>query len=103
VLQCRRLVKGYSDTHSRGLSKFDKALAAIQLVQRRDDAADWARRLREAALKDSAGKRVAIDGLWAIAFGGDTVSNGDHNELFFTAGPNDESAGAFGTIRADNP
>jgi indolepyruvate ferredoxin oxidoreductase, beta subunit len=58
VLQCRRLVKGYSDTHSRGLSKFDKTLAAIKLIERRDDAADWARRLREAALKDSAGKEL---------------------------------------------
>jgi indolepyruvate ferredoxin oxidoreductase beta subunit len=58
VLQCRRLVKGYSDTLSRGLSKFDKTLAAIKLVERREDAADWARRLREAALKDSAGKEL---------------------------------------------
>jgi indolepyruvate ferredoxin oxidoreductase beta subunit len=58
ILQCRRLVKGYSDTHSRGLSKFDKTLATIKLVERRDDAADWARRLREVALKDSAGKEL---------------------------------------------
>ncbi|UGY02161.1 indolepyruvate oxidoreductase subunit beta family protein [Bradyrhizobium quebecense] len=58
ILQCRRLVKGYSDTHSRGLSKFDKTLAAIRLVAPRDDAADWARRLREAALKDSEGKEL---------------------------------------------
>ena len=58
ILQCRRLVKGYSDTHSRGLSKFDKTLAAIKLVERRDDAADWARRLRLAALKDSAGEEL---------------------------------------------
>ncbi|MBR0751066.1 indolepyruvate oxidoreductase subunit beta family protein [Bradyrhizobium jicamae] len=58
VLQCRRLVKGYSDTHSRGLSKFDKALSAVKLIARRDDAADWARRLREAALKDPAGKEL---------------------------------------------
>jgi len=58
ILQCRRLVKGYSDTHSRGLSKFDRTLEAIKLVERRDDAADWARRLREAALKDSAGKEL---------------------------------------------
>ena len=58
ILQCRRLVKGYSDTHSRGLSKFDKTLATIKLIERRDDAADWARRLREAALKDSAGKEL---------------------------------------------
>ena len=58
ILQCRRLVKGYSDTHSRGLSKFDKTMAAIKLIERREDAADWARRLREAALKDSAGKEL---------------------------------------------
>jgi indolepyruvate ferredoxin oxidoreductase, beta subunit len=60
VLRCRRLVKGYSDTHARGLSKFDRVLAAIDLVKDRDDAPDWARRLREAALKDEAG--TALDG-----------------------------------------
>lgn len=58
ILQCRRLVKGYSDTHSRGLSKFDRTLATIKLVAQRDDAADWARRLREAALKDGPGKEL---------------------------------------------
>jgi uncharacterized protein (TIGR03118 family) len=58
---------------------------------------------KDGQLKDSAGNRVAIDGLWAIAFGGDTANNGAHNQLFFTAGPDDESAGAFGTIVADNP
>ncbi|MBL9051754.1 MAG: indolepyruvate oxidoreductase subunit beta family protein [Tabrizicola sp.] len=60
VLRCRRLVKGYSDTHARGLSKFDRVLAAVALVKDRPDAADWARRLREAALKDEAG--TALDG-----------------------------------------
>jgi indolepyruvate ferredoxin oxidoreductase beta subunit len=60
VIRCRRLIKGYSDTHARGLSKFDKVLAAIALVKDRDDAVDWARRLREAALKDEEGK--ALDG-----------------------------------------
>lgn len=58
ILQCRRLVKGYSDTHSRGLSKFDRTLATIELVAQREDAADWARRLREAALKDGPGKEL---------------------------------------------
>ncbi|MBJ2149559.1 indolepyruvate oxidoreductase subunit beta family protein [Paracoccus sp. IB05] len=56
LIRCRRLIKGYSDTHARGLSKFDRVLAAIDLVAGRDDAADWARRLREAALKDEEGK-----------------------------------------------
>lgn len=60
VLRCRRLVKGYSDTHARGQSKFDRVLAAIDLVKDREDAAQWAARLREAALKDEEGK--ALDG-----------------------------------------
>ena len=60
IIRCRRLVKGYSDTHARGLSKFDKVLAGVDLVKHRDDAADWARRLREAALLDEEGK--ALDG-----------------------------------------
>jgi indolepyruvate ferredoxin oxidoreductase beta subunit len=58
VIRCRRLIKGYSDTHARGLSKFDTVLAAIALIRHRDDAADWARRLREAALKDEEGKAL---------------------------------------------
>ena len=58
VIRCRRLVKGYSDTHARGLSKFDRVLAGIDLVAGREDAADWARRLREAALKDEEGKAL---------------------------------------------
>lgn len=60
MIRCRRLVKGYSDTHARGLSKFDRVMAAVDLVAGREDAADWARRLREAALKDEEGK--ALDG-----------------------------------------
>jgi indolepyruvate ferredoxin oxidoreductase beta subunit len=60
ILNCRRLVKGYSDTHARGLSKFDRVMSAIAGVEQRADAADWARRLRDAALKDADG--VALDG-----------------------------------------
>lgn len=63
IIRCRRLVKGYSDTHARGLSKFDRVLAGIDLVRHRDDAADWARRLREAALMDEEGK--ALEGALA--------------------------------------
>ena len=63
ILRCRRLIKGYSDTHARGLSKFDRVLAGIDSVAHRDDAADWARRLREAALQDEEGK--ALDGALA--------------------------------------
>ena len=60
VIRCRRLVKGYSDTHARGLSKFDRVLTAIASIANHENAAEWARRLREAALKDEEGK--ALDG-----------------------------------------
>jgi uncharacterized protein (TIGR03118 family) len=48
----------------------------------------------------SAHGRVKIDGLWALQFGMGSANNGPTDSLFFTAGPNDESHGLFGTIRA---
>jgi indolepyruvate ferredoxin oxidoreductase, beta subunit len=60
ALECRRLVKGYSDTHARGLSKFDKVMAAVPLLAAREDGAAWLRRLRQAALMDEQG--IALDG-----------------------------------------
>src|SRR5690606_14524056 len=60
VLKCRRLIKGYSDTHARGHSKFDRVLSCLPMLKGRGDAADWIRRLREAALADADG--VALDG-----------------------------------------
>jgi indolepyruvate ferredoxin oxidoreductase beta subunit len=58
LLKCRRLVKGYSDTHARGQSKFEKVVGAVALLAGRDDAADWIRRLREAALADEDGRTL---------------------------------------------
>jgi uncharacterized protein (TIGR03118 family) len=40
---------------------------------------------------------IVIDGLWGLAFGNDGAA-GDHNELFFTAGPDEEVNGYFGKI-----
>jgi indolepyruvate ferredoxin oxidoreductase, beta subunit len=60
MIRCRRLIKGYSDTHARGQSKFDRVMEATSAIAGREDAADWCRRLREAALKDEEGK--ALDG-----------------------------------------
>jgi uncharacterized protein (TIGR03118 family) len=48
-------------------------------------------------MMNSAGKAVAIDGLWGIEFGGGTSSNGQKKQLFFTAGPGDTD-GYFGVI-----
>lgn len=58
LLACRRLVKGYSDTHARGLSKFARVMTAAKLVDGRADAADWIARLREAALRDEEGSEL---------------------------------------------
>ncbi|MBB5221449.1 indolepyruvate ferredoxin oxidoreductase beta subunit [Amaricoccus macauensis] len=58
ILACRRLVKGYSDTHARGLSKFDRVLAAVPTVADLPDAAGWLRRLRQAALMDEKGEAL---------------------------------------------
>jgi len=55
ILRCRRLIKGYSDTHARGLTKFDTVMRAADLVADREDGAEWVARLREAALKDENG------------------------------------------------
>lgn len=41
---------------------------------------------------------LAIDGLWAIAFGGGVPNNGATNALYFTAGPDDEQHGLFGML-----
>jgi len=60
VLKARRLIKGYSDTHVRGLSKFDRVLEGAALVAGRPDAADWTRRLIIAALADEEG--ATLDG-----------------------------------------
>jgi len=60
ILNCRRLIKGYSDTHVRAQSKFDRVLSGLPLLEGRADAADWLRRLREAALKDEKG--TMLDG-----------------------------------------
>ena len=45
----------------------------------------------------SDGGKLVIDGLWALEFG-NAGTNGDPNTLFFTAGPDHESNGLFGTI-----
>jgi len=50
-------------------------------------------------VKDLAGKPIRIDQLWAIDFGGGSPNNGAANELFFTAGPSNNLAGTFGSIR----
>jgi len=59
MLVARRLVKGYSDTHTRGQSKFDRIMDIAARLEGRADAADWVRRSREAALQDEEGAALS--------------------------------------------
>jgi uncharacterized protein (TIGR03118 family) len=47
-------------------------------------------------LRDTSGKPIVIDGLWTLTLGGGRGSS--PSTLYFTAGPNDEANGLFGTI-----
>jgi uncharacterized protein (TIGR03118 family) len=51
-------------------------------------------------VKDTTGKVIEIDQLWGIDFGDGLPksNNGRANELFFTAGPNNNVDGTFGSI-----
>jgi uncharacterized protein (TIGR03118 family) len=50
------------------------------------------------ALRDTSGKEIEIDDIWAIQFGQGGGSNGNTNQLFFTAGNNNYGSGTFGVI-----
>ena len=58
ILANYRLIKGYSDTHARGLSKFARVMGALDMLEGRKDGADWMRRLRTAALDDVKGEKL---------------------------------------------
>lgn len=49
-------------------------------------------------IKTSAGKPIHINQIWGIEFGGGSSSNGQTNQLFYTAGPKNNANGLFGVI-----
>jgi uncharacterized protein (TIGR03118 family) len=51
-------------------------------------------------LRTSNHQVVTIDGLWSLQFGKGATNNGPITTLFFTAGPDGESHGLFGTTTA---
>ncbi len=51
-------------------------------------------------LRRAGGAPIAIDGLWAIAFGNGSAA-GPTNSLYFAAGPSDQQHGLFGAITAN--
>lgn len=58
IAECQRLVKGYGDTHERGMRSFQRIMAALPQLAAHTDGADRVRQLREAALQDEEGKQL---------------------------------------------
>lgn len=59
VAECPRLIKGYGDTHRRGTQNFETLMNALPRLRRMNDPASSLRTLREAALADEQGKKLA--------------------------------------------
>jgi len=53
-----------------------------------------------AEFTDTAGKPLVIDGLWALTFGTKKTSADLIKQLFFSAGPDEETRGLFGVLSA---
>ena len=58
VAECRRLVKGYGETHERGVANFNRIMDTLDNLRKRLDAAARIRELREAALADEQGEAL---------------------------------------------
>jgi uncharacterized protein (TIGR03118 family) len=50
-------------------------------------------------LKDKMGNAIVVDGLWGIGFGTGSFFSGPTKVLYFAAGPEHETHGAFGSIK----
>jgi indolepyruvate ferredoxin oxidoreductase beta subunit len=59
IAECQRLVKGYGDTHTRGWRNFRTVMEAAGRLAGRADAASTLAALRDAALADEHGQKLA--------------------------------------------
>lgn len=81
IARCQRLIKGYGDTHARGMSNFDAIMEALPALRTHDDEAAAVCRLSEAALADEDGVALQAaladeDGLALQAAPADPTSAG---------------------------
>ena len=54
----------------------------------------------DGTVKNAQGRAITIDGLWGLAFGNGGAA-GPTNSLYFTAGPDGENHGLFGSVTAN--
>jgi indolepyruvate ferredoxin oxidoreductase beta subunit len=59
IAECPRMVKGYGDTHAQGEKNYEAVLAALPQLRPKRNAALRLKKLREAALADDTGERLA--------------------------------------------
>jgi indolepyruvate ferredoxin oxidoreductase beta subunit len=59
VAEIPRLLKGYGDTHVHGEKNYDAVMKALQQLRGKPNAAEQLRKLREAALADESGDKLA--------------------------------------------
>jgi indolepyruvate ferredoxin oxidoreductase beta subunit len=59
VAECPRLVKGYGDTHLLGSRNFESLMNALPTLKKTPDGATHLKKLRELALADDTGKKLA--------------------------------------------
>ena len=60
LAECPRMVKGYGDTHAQGAKNYALVLGALPKLTGKPEAASLLKRLREAALADDSGEKLAI-------------------------------------------
>lgn len=58
IAECQRLIKGYGDTHARGMKSFRSIMALIDNTSHTKELAKTVRQLREAALADESGQSL---------------------------------------------
>ena len=59
IAECPRMVKGYGDTHAQGEKNYEAIMAALPTLRGKADAAPRLKQLREAALADDTGEKLA--------------------------------------------
>lgn len=57
IVECQRLIKGYGDTHARGMSNYETIMSMLE--GRTRATAEQVRELRDAALADESGQKLA--------------------------------------------
>ena len=59
LAECPRMVKGYGDTHAQGEKNYEAIMSAVPTLRGKSNAAGQLRHLREAALADDTGEKLA--------------------------------------------